>query len=285
MKNGENKKSKKLFLSYSNEDKQVALHLANKLKNAGLNVWFDAWGLKVGDTIVERIDEAVSASDVLLVLMSKTSVNSHWVQLELEAFLGRQLNDRAVTIIPILLEDCNIPPLLANKKYLDLRTDFETATDQLISQLKTVPEIDYKRLNGETFEKLIGDLLSELGFTVNRVKPTRDAGVDFIATFKRSDPFGSTISETWLVESKLYHDQRVSVSTLRHMLGSVITSSGAKGLIVTNGQLTSISREFITEAVEKAGHPLRVIDGIELTDLLMQYPQIVERYFGSRSSS
>jgi hypothetical protein len=278
--NTDSERTKQVFLSYAQDDKAVARRLAEGLRAAGLRVWFDEWELGVGDSIVARIEQAVATSDLLLVLLSPRSVESRWVQMELGSFLVRELKDRAITLIPALIEDCEIPRVLADRQYIDLRKDFDKGLERLISQLRAVPDIDFSRLDGRTFEKLVGDLLLELGFSIQQTPLTRDSGFDFIASFSSCDPFGAKRQETWFVEVKLYRDQRVSVSALRQMLGYLMISPhGGKGLVVTNSRLTSVARDFLSEASVRSGHELRVIDGTELTNLLSQHPGLVERYF------
>jgi hypothetical protein len=252
--NSHSERTKQVFLSYAQDDKPVARRIAEGLRAAGLRVWFDEWELAVGDSIVPRIEQAVATSDLLLVLLSPRSVESLWVQTELSSVFAQELKDRAITLIPALIEDCEIPPVLADRHYLDLREDFDKGLERLISQLRAVPDIDFSRLDGLTFEKLVGDLLLELGFSIQQTPLTRDSGFDFIASFS---------------------------SRLRQMLGYLMTSPHVgKGLVVTNSRLTSVARDFLSESTARSGHELRVIDGTELTNLLSQHPGLVERYFG-----
>lgn len=279
--NSQSERTRQVFLSYAQDDRVVARRLAEGLKAAGLRVWFDQWELAAGDSIVSRIRQAVAATDLLLVLLSPRSVQSRWVQTELSSFLARELKDRAITLIPALIEDCEIPPVLADRQYLDLRKDFDKGLERLIDQLRALPDIDFSKLDGRTFEKLVGELLLELGFSIQQTPLARGSGFDFIASFSSGDPFGAKRQETWFVEVKLYRDQRVSISALRQMIDYLMTSPHrGKGLVVTNGRLTSVAREFLSEATARSGHELRVIDGTELTNLLSQHPGLVERYFG-----
>lgn len=278
--NTHSERTKKVFLSYDEGDKAVARRLAEALHDAGLDVWFDEWELYYDDSIILRTEEGVAASDVLLVLLSQKSVKSNWVQKELNLFLARELNDRAITLIPILIEDCKVPSVLADRLNLDLRKDFDNGLTRLISQLRALPEIDFSRLDGRMFEKLVSDLLKEIGFSIQQTPVNRDGGFDFIASFSSHDPFGVNRQDIWLVEVKFYRDQRVSVSALRQMFGYLITPPHrGRGLVVTNGRLTSVAHEFLTDAITKSGLELRVIDGTELTKLLFQHPMLVKRYF------
>jgi hypothetical protein len=46
-----------LFLSPSSKDKAVVRSLAERVRHDGLEVWFDEWALKPGDTVPARIEE------------------------------------------------------------------------------------------------------------------------------------------------------------------------------------------------------------------------------------
>jgi hypothetical protein len=278
-----NSRQKQIFLSYAEADKEVALRIADALHGVGLKVLFNAWELAPEDSIATQIKQAVSSSDFLLILLSPRSVASRWMQSELNIALAREMKDRAITVIPAVIEECEIPPFLAGQQYLDLRYDLTSGIQRLAHQLVGAPNIELFRLDWQTFENLVGDLLTELGFSIQRTPLIRDSGFDFIASFRFRDPFGGERLDKWLVQVKFYRDQRVSVSELQKMLGNLMFSKAAtKGLVVTNSRLTSVARGFlaeITEKSEKSGYELRVIDGTELTNFLIQHPKLIERYF------
>ena len=268
---------RRVFLSYAQGDNVIARQIVEALKKAGLKVWFDEWALRAGDSIAQRIDQAVETSDLFIVLLSPRSVKSKWVQKELNAALSRELTLRAVTVI--LIEDCEIPSLLANRLYLDLRSDLEGGIKRLIQRLGVASDIVFSRLDGRIFENLVADLLTALGFLIERQPIGPNSGFDFRAKYITHDPFGAQKEESWLVEVKFYRSQRVSVSALQQMLGYMTVSGSQRGLVVTNGQLTSVARNFLDEVSSRFGQELRLIDGTELTHLLLQHPQLVERYF------
>ena len=268
-------------MSYAHPDREIARRIASELRKSGLTVWFDEWEMMHGDSIIERIDRAVSTSDFLIVLLSRSSVDSRWVQSELNAALARELQSRAITVLPVLIEDCIIPARLADKSYLDLRKDFERGLEHLVQRLSVAPEIDFTQLTPAEFEELTANILNLLGFSVEAQNSLEDRGVDIIAKLSTKDPFGARQQETWLVQTKLYRDQRVSINTLRNMLGTLASLPAShQGLIVTNSQLTSVAREFLAEEAVQLRAGLRVVDGSELTQLLLQHPELVRQYFG-----
>jgi TIR domain/Restriction endonuclease len=278
------KQSRQVFLSYAYADRAVARRIADKLRGAGLRVRISEWELQPGDSIASRIIEAVSTSDIIIVLLSPHSINSQWIQSELNETLPRELQTRAITVIPALIEDCTMPPPLANLVYLDLRSDLESGIRSLIQQLGVAPDIDFSRLDPQSFERLVADLLQSLGFSIEPQALSSDSGFDFKAGFSTRDPFGAHHEDVWLVEVKHYKNQRVSVDAVRQMIGYMTMLPGAKkGLVVTSGQLTSVAQEVLAELTTHLRTELRVIEGTELKRLLLEHPELVKRYFGQEA--
>jgi hypothetical protein len=65
-----------VFLSHSSADKPVVRELAERLRAAGLRVWFDEWLIRPGDLISARIEEGLEHSAVLLFCMSVNAFGS-----------------------------------------------------------------------------------------------------------------------------------------------------------------------------------------------------------------
>ena len=124
-----------VFVSHASADARIASRVAMGLRAFDYDTWYDDWELQAGDSIIERVEAAISRTDVLLVLLSRTSVDSQWVRRELSAGLARQLSGQGVLVIPVILDDCEIPAMLAGTKYVDLRSNFEHAFRELADAL------------------------------------------------------------------------------------------------------------------------------------------------------
>ena len=286
MSEAENAKARhpQAFLSYAQEDRDVAIKIADTLRNAGLRMWFNTWELASGDSIAERIDHA-AAGDFLVVLLSRHSVASQWVQQELNAALTTELKDRAITLIPVMIEDCELPQTLSDRFYLDLRYDLEGGAQELTDQLLAAPDIDFSHLDGPTFEELVASLLVELGFSVRRPPRHHDSEFDIIASYPSHDPFRTEKTETWLVATKFYEEERINLLSVSGMILSLFMATAhKKGLFVTNSRLTSVARRVLAEFLEKSRADLRVIDRTELTSLLLRHPNLARRYFTQGTS-
>ena len=121
-----------VFISYSHKDRPFVERLAVGLKAKGLNLWYDQWELKIGDSLVDKINYGIKSQDFLITVLSKSSVKSEWVRRELNAALIKELQERRVVILPIVIEDCDIPPLLSDKVYADFRGSYLSGLNKLL---------------------------------------------------------------------------------------------------------------------------------------------------------
>lgn len=140
-----------VFISHSSQDKSFVDRLAADLEVAGLDVWYDKWEIKVSDSIVQKINEGLSESDYLVVVLSPNSVESAWVQQELSSALMSSLSERGIIVLPVLYQDCEVPYLLRDRRYADFRSDYQAGLQSLLYVLRqeraTVapPTVGYKR--------------------------------------------------------------------------------------------------------------------------------------------
>jgi hypothetical protein len=126
---------RRVFICHATEDKPFARRVATHLRQAGAEVWLDEREIKVGDSIVEKINSGLGAATHLLLLLSATSVRKPWVKREFSSALMRQLGDNSVRLLPVLLDDCEIPSLLSDIRYADCRGQGDSAFDQVIHAL------------------------------------------------------------------------------------------------------------------------------------------------------
>ena len=68
------------FISYASQDQAFAQRLHADLQNKGVRCWFAPEDMKIGDRLRPRIDETIRLYDKLLLVLSKTSVASQWVE-------------------------------------------------------------------------------------------------------------------------------------------------------------------------------------------------------------
>jgi hypothetical protein len=268
----------RVFLSYAYEDHFDAARVAQSLNDADLNVWFGQWHLNPGDDLGKRIAEAIRGSDKLVVLLSPRSVASRWVRSELEQ---AKFDRRGIDIIPALLAPCDVPEDLRSRGIVDLTQDNPTGLQELIDRLRYSKAIDFRLLDHKSFERLVADLLGRLGFGIEpewRARP--DRVIDIRATYQHKDPLGVIQETLYFVEIKFYPHERASVMGLQQLAGYLGDAPGnVRGLLVTNGLLTSEARGFLEDKDIPIMGRLSVVDGPALRRLLAQHPDLLDRYF------
>lgn len=100
-----------------------------------IEVWYDQWEIKVGDSLRTKIAAGIEENDYLAVVLSEASIGSDWVQIELNAALAKELRERRVVVLPVLIQDCSIPTFLQDKKWADFRSNYGTGLEALLAVL------------------------------------------------------------------------------------------------------------------------------------------------------
>jgi TIR domain len=118
------KQPERVFISHSSRDKEFARWLAIDLANEGFIPWLDEWDIKVGESITSKISEGLNNCSAIILILSKNSVNSRWVEVEWQAKFWDEIQLGRILLFPILLQNCTIPKLIQTKKYADFR-DFK----------------------------------------------------------------------------------------------------------------------------------------------------------------
>lgn len=140
-----------LFLCHSSTDKTWVRELGKKIENEvfedrKLRVFLDEWDIEVGDNLVWRLNDGLSKTRFLAVVMSPEMIGSDWCKLEVGSALVKDPINRTGRIIPLLLRDqdkkkrsrLEIPPVLAALNYLDFRDPkaFQAQFERLIAKVK-----------------------------------------------------------------------------------------------------------------------------------------------------
>ena len=110
------------------------------LRALDVSVWWDKWKIKVGDSLTTKIQEGIHSAGYLCIALSESSVKSDWVQRELTAGLVRELEDKRVFVLPLLLEQCKIPLFLRDKLYADFSSSYEEGFATLVERV--APRLD-----------------------------------------------------------------------------------------------------------------------------------------------
>jgi hypothetical protein len=125
-----------VFLSYAKADAQMVDRVARDIQSQGVDVWMDRQDLRAGQEWLPQIEEAISKADFMLVFISKSSLDSKWVQREYQAALQQQVKSGGTRLIPVLLEPVDLPPFLASIQYIDLTESYDAGIHRLLQALE-----------------------------------------------------------------------------------------------------------------------------------------------------
>lgn len=92
------------FISYSSKDQEFAERLHADLQAKGVRCWFAPEDLKTGDKFRSVIDDAIRVNDKVLLVLSGNSINSDWVEDEVESAFAKERGNKTV-LFPIQLDD------------------------------------------------------------------------------------------------------------------------------------------------------------------------------------
>ncbi len=136
-----------VFISHSSRDGEFSHQLATDLKAAGLRVWLDQWELRPGDSIAAAVEQAIGQSRYLLLVMSPDYFQSAWTMQEWRSALASELDGKGIKAIPLLYRDCDVPPLLAQKLFIDFREpdNYVVSLRTLLRGLKSLETQELKQ--------------------------------------------------------------------------------------------------------------------------------------------
>ncbi|RKE04061.1 toll/interleukin-1 receptor domain-containing protein [Marinifilum flexuosum] len=111
-----------VFICHASEDKDDFVRpLAEKLRQQHLEVWYDEFSLKIGDSLTQKIDEGLAVSNYGIVVLSPNFFKKPWAKRELKGLTLREMTEERDLILPIwhrvgVKEILEYSPPLADKK-------------------------------------------------------------------------------------------------------------------------------------------------------------------------
>lgn len=129
-----------IFISYARQDRPEWVQaLANHLHQRGFEVFWDAWEIGAGDVLVHELDRGILESRHGVLVLTRSYFERPFVQAEYAAILQRTIEGRQ-RVIPVLLDDVEIPPLLGSRVWIDFRNAdgpiYEAKLEELVRALQ-----------------------------------------------------------------------------------------------------------------------------------------------------
>lgn len=213
----------KVFISHASEDKErFVLDFAKKLRAKGIDVWMDKWEILLGDDLVDKVfEEGIKQSQVVIVILSRYSINKKWPKAERDVAVIKRIN-KEIRLIPVILDiqDDEVPESMKAYRWIRIR-DFNNYEDEFNEIVKAVYEYRDKPSLGEPPKytqvesipgleqpdvlilKLACEKLVEVGYRVAMLSPS-DIGT-------KAESFG--LNESEVLESLQVLDQAGYIRT------------------------------------------------------------------------
>jgi len=133
-----NEKQRRAFISYSRANKEFATKLVKGLRAGGYPVWFDLLDIPTGARWDDEVEKALRECSIFMIILTPASIASENVKDE----IGYAI-DHGKRILPVLLEDCDVPLRLRRFQYADFTTKsfdegFESAKGLLSDLIEEV---------------------------------------------------------------------------------------------------------------------------------------------------
>jgi len=121
---------KRLFISYSRADKDYVRQLVDVLRKQEFDIWFDEQ-IPVGQGWDDVLEAQIKKADAMVLVLSQTSVSSENVKDEI-AFAKHS----DIPVIPIKIEECNVPLRMMRTQFIDFTTGFDAGAQRLVDDLR-----------------------------------------------------------------------------------------------------------------------------------------------------
>lgn len=131
-----------VFISYSRKDADFVDKLSYALIENNVKVWKDDMKMVAGDLLSHRIRAGIEGASYFLIVLSKNSLASKWVQEEINEALVRETEQKGIVIIPIVLDDCEIPAVLKDKLFVDFKENFDSGLKRILGVVANKYNLD-----------------------------------------------------------------------------------------------------------------------------------------------
>lgn len=126
--------TKSVFVSYSSQDRKLVNSIVQMMKDAGISYWKAPEMIPAGSSYAREIPKAIKECEVFLLVLSRTSQKSIWVEKETDSAISHRK-----TIIPFQIDDIPLNDTfrfyLNNVQMIFYEQDGEEAMKELKQQL------------------------------------------------------------------------------------------------------------------------------------------------------
>lgn len=260
-----------LFISHSSNDGAFAQKLISQLEQYALPFWYDARELYPSDNLRAHIEGGIKSSDVFVILVSYNSVNSSWVEFELDKALHTQESPSGPVVIPVVIDDYDLPgasshakDMLGGIKRADFREGWAVGFSQLLQGIyKKTRQVVTLRIDKEqplqletaTFQHWLQEyvalsapllfVLDDLGL-VDELGGLADQSTDADANISRVRLFNLLLANFCFIMPRYVEAIRAELSNDNEFFDYVTDAIQALFTLIVSGPLSRVlSPDFI----------------------------------------
>ena len=104
------------FICHASEDKdQIAKPLASAITNAGMSCWLDEAKMRWGDDLSAMINDGLSNSRYVIVILTPFFIEKNWTLRELNSAITKEVEENTNHILPVVSTDPEIRKAIFDK--------------------------------------------------------------------------------------------------------------------------------------------------------------------------
>ena len=126
--------NRRVFISYSRENRAFVDRLSRDLRASGVTTWQDTNDISAGENWRKAIEDGLRRASALLYVASARSGRSKWMEMEVQAALAQR-----TLVIPVIVDDAGLrelPSPLNVYQWVDFRAGYDEALVFLLAALQ-----------------------------------------------------------------------------------------------------------------------------------------------------
>ncbi|SFF32128.1 TIR domain-containing protein [Spirosoma endophyticum] len=172
----------RIFISYALEDQEFVNQLAEKLRGVDFQPISTNLRYSLGEDVHSKIEEGTFFSKHVIIIFSKNYIQDKWLMnKELLACFVLEKSRKPGYIIPIQIDDCELPNHLLSRPPIEFRKDFTNTVKEIQSAIRSrrqafiVMKLGDKTLDS-AHEGVIIPTLDNFGFSAIRIDSFENSG-------------------------------------------------------------------------------------------------------------
>lgn len=126
------------FVSHAHADNDLCDRYVAALVKRGVPAWYDRNNAQSGHFLGNEIQRELEQRSAFVLLLTQNALDSFWVDLETQSWLGLMAKDRARMLLPVRIGPCAVPAMLNAFLWIDgLALSFDATIDAIAAALTT----------------------------------------------------------------------------------------------------------------------------------------------------